>query len=100
MLAAGSDDPDDEVGESSGAYIIRIPFGLCGKYLRKELHSPHIQEFVDEALAHVLNISMVLGEQIGGGHPMRVATLALNFFHLPEQNHDLAIELLDGTLEL
>ncbi|PWA63428.1 sucrose-phosphate synthase 2 [Artemisia annua] len=70
MLAAGSDDPDDEVGESSGAYIIRIPFGPRGKYLRKELLWPHIQEFVDGALAHVLNMSTVLGEQIGGGHPV------------------------------
>lgn len=28
---------------------------------------PHIQEFVDGALAHVLNMAKVLGEQIGGG---------------------------------
>ncbi|GJZ42479.1 probable sucrose-phosphate synthase 2 [Tanacetum coccineum] len=29
----------------------------------------HIQEFVDGPLAHVLNMSTVLGEQLGGGHP-------------------------------
>ncbi|GKB24753.1 hypothetical protein Tco_0864154, partial [Tanacetum coccineum] len=29
----------------------------------------HIQEFVDGPLAHVLNMSMVLGEQLGRGHP-------------------------------
>ncbi|KAI7726749.1 hypothetical protein M8C21_026654 [Ambrosia artemisiifolia] len=70
MLTAGSDDPDDEVGESSGAYIIRIPFGPRDKYLRKELLWHHIQEFVDGALAHILNMSTALGEQIGGGHPV------------------------------
>ncbi|KVI00307.1 Sucrose-phosphate synthase [Cynara cardunculus var. scolymus] len=71
MLTAGSDDPDAaDVGESSGAYIIRIPFGPRDKYLRKELLWPHIQEFVDGALVHVLNMSKVLGEQIGGGQPI------------------------------
>ncbi|KAH7573018.1 hypothetical protein JRO89_XS03G0051800 [Xanthoceras sorbifolium] len=71
MLTAGSEDADgNEVGESSGAYIIRIPFGPRDKYLRKELLWPYIQEFVDGALAHILNMSKVLGEQIGGGQPV------------------------------
>ncbi|EOY05211.1 Sucrose phosphate synthase 3F isoform 5 [Theobroma cacao] len=71
MLTAGAEDADgNDVGESSGAYIIRIPFGPRDKYLRKELLWPYIQEFVDGALAHVLNMSKVLGEQIGGGHPV------------------------------
>ncbi|KVI08252.1 Sucrose-phosphate synthase [Cynara cardunculus var. scolymus] len=70
MLTTNSEDADDDVGESSGAYIIRIPFGPRDKYLRKELLWPHIQEFVDGALAHILNMSTVLGEQIGGGHPI------------------------------
>ncbi|KAI3518521.1 hypothetical protein L1887_07326 [Cichorium endivia] len=70
MLTVGSEDPDDDVGESSGAYIIRIPFGPRNKYLRKELLWPYVQEFVDGALAHILNMSTVLGEQIGGGHPI------------------------------
>ncbi|WOK92627.1 hypothetical protein Cni_G01318 [Canna indica] len=56
-----------ETGESSGAYIIRIPFGPRDKYIPKELLWPHIQEFVDGALSHVMQMSKVLGEQIGGG---------------------------------
>ncbi|GLJ47002.1 hypothetical protein SUGI_0992140 [Cryptomeria japonica] len=68
MLAPGSYDADGhDGGESSGAYIIRIPFGPRDKYIRKELLWPYIQEFVDGALAHILNMSRVLGEQIGGG---------------------------------
>ncbi|XP_010522392.1 PREDICTED: probable sucrose-phosphate synthase 3 isoform X2 [Tarenaya hassleriana] len=72
MLTAGAveDGDADEAGESSGAYIIRIPFGPRDKYLRKELLWPHIQEFVDGALAHILNMSKVLGEQIGQGKPV------------------------------
>lgn len=70
MLSTGTDDGDGDVGESSGAYIIRIPFGPRDKYLRKELLWPHIQEFVDGALTHVLNMSKALGEQIGGGQPV------------------------------
>ncbi|CAM8893059.1 unnamed protein product [Rhodiola kirilowii] len=68
MLTAGDDDAN--VGESSGAYIVRIPFGPRDKYLRKELLWPHIQEFVDGALAHIVNMSQVLGEQIGLGQPV------------------------------
>nr|AVH87205.1 sucrose-phosphate synthase 3 [Litchi chinensis] len=71
MLTSGAEDADgNEVGESSGAYVIRIPFGPRDKYLRKELLWPYIQEFVDGALAHILNMSKVLGEQIGRGHPV------------------------------
>ncbi|XP_050219901.1 probable sucrose-phosphate synthase 3 isoform X2 [Mercurialis annua] len=71
MLTAGAEDGDsNEAGESSGAYIIRIPFGPRDKYLHKELLWPYIQEFVDGALAHILNMSKVLGEQIGGGGPV------------------------------
>ncbi|GAU12334.1 hypothetical protein TSUD_252850 [Trifolium subterraneum] len=71
MISASPDeDDDDNTGESSGAYIIRIPFGPRDKYLEKELLWPHIQEFVDGALAHILNMSKVLGEQVGGGQPV------------------------------
>jgi sucrose-phosphate synthase len=35
--------------------------------LRKELLWPYVQEFVDGSLAHILNMSRVLGEQIGSG---------------------------------
>ncbi|PKA60941.1 putative sucrose-phosphate synthase 2 [Apostasia shenzhenica] len=71
MLTTGSYDLEgNELGESAGAYIIRIPFGPRDKYLRKELLWPYIQEFVDGALAHILNMSRVLGEQVGGGQPV------------------------------
>ncbi|KAI0530736.1 hypothetical protein KFK09_000284 [Dendrobium nobile] len=71
MLTTGSSDEEgNELGESAGAYIIRIPFGPRDKYLRKELLWPYIQEFVDGALAHIINMSRVLGEQVGGGQPV------------------------------
>ncbi|CAL1384492.1 unnamed protein product [Linum trigynum] len=71
MLSSGAEDGDgNEMGESSGAYIVRIPFGPRDKYLRKELLWPYIQEFVDGALVHILNMSKVLGEQIGEGKPI------------------------------
>ncbi|XP_078430712.1 putative sucrose-phosphate synthase 1 [Wolffia australiana] len=57
-------------GESSGAYIVRIPFGPKNKYLAKELLWPYIQEFVDGALTHVFHMSQVLGDQINGGQPV------------------------------
>ncbi|KAJ3678294.1 hypothetical protein LUZ60_002097 [Juncus effusus] len=64
MLTSGAYESEG-LGESAGAYIIRIPCGSRSSYLRKELLWPHLQEFVDGALAHVLNMSKVLGEQIG-----------------------------------
>ncbi|XP_010264121.1 PREDICTED: probable sucrose-phosphate synthase 3 isoform X2 [Nelumbo nucifera] len=71
MLTLGSEDAEgNEIGESSGAYIVRIPFGPRDKYLSKELLWPYIQEFVDGALAHIFNMSKVLGEQIGRGQPV------------------------------
>ncbi|XP_047980807.1 probable sucrose-phosphate synthase 2 [Salvia hispanica] len=68
MLSSGPEEAN--LGESSGAYIVRIPFGTRDKYLSKELLWPHILEFVDGALAHILNMSKALGEQIGGGQPV------------------------------
>ncbi|KVH93743.1 hypothetical protein Ccrd_004201 [Cynara cardunculus var. scolymus] len=65
-----SDGLTEEIGESSGAYIIRIPFGPKDKYIPKELLWPHIPEFVDGALGHIIQMSKVLGEQVGGGHPV------------------------------
>ncbi|GLT85307.1 hypothetical protein SLE2022_034990 [Rubroshorea leprosula] len=59
-----------ELGESCGSYIIRIPFGPKDKYIPKELLWPHIPEFVDGALSHIIQMSKVLGEQIGGGQPV------------------------------
>ncbi|EYU18237.1 hypothetical protein ABFS82_10G112000 [Erythranthe guttata] len=65
-----SEGPMDDMGESSGAYIVRIPFGPKDKYIPKELLWPHIPEFVDGALSHVIQMSKVLGEQIGDGNPV------------------------------
>ncbi|XP_050219619.1 probable sucrose-phosphate synthase 1 isoform X2 [Mercurialis annua] len=59
-----------ELGESSGAYIVRIPFGPKDKYIQKELLWPYIPEFVDGALNHIMQMSKVLGEQIGSGVPV------------------------------
>nr|CAN78805.1 hypothetical protein VITISV_017581 [Vitis vinifera] len=69
MLTVGAEDADGtDVGESSGAYIIRIPFGPRDKYLRKEVLWPHIQEFVDGALAHILNMSKPVWPYVIHGH--------------------------------
>ncbi|EPS71734.1 sucrose-phosphate synthase 1, partial [Genlisea aurea] len=65
-----SEGSTEEIGESSGAYIIRIPFGPKDKYIPKELLWPHIPEFVDGALGHIIQMSKVLGEQIGNGRPV------------------------------
>ncbi|TKW09708.1 hypothetical protein SEVIR_6G120400v4 [Setaria viridis] len=65
-----SDNFGHEVGESSGAYIVRIPFGPRDKYIPKEHLWPHIQEFVDGALVHIMQMSKVLGEQVGSGQPV------------------------------
>ncbi|PQM32695.1 putative sucrose-phosphate synthase 1 [Prunus yedoensis var. nudiflora] len=65
-----SENSKDEHGESSGAYIIRIPFGPKDKYIPKENLWPHIPEFVDGALNHIIQISKALGEQIGAGQPV------------------------------
>ncbi|GAV83586.1 Glycos_transf_1 domain-containing protein/Sucrose_synth domain-containing protein/S6PP domain-containing protein [Cephalotus follicularis] len=70
LTPRNSEDFMDEMGESSGAYIVRIPFGPKDKYIPKELLWPHIPEFVDGALNHIIQMSNVLGEQIGGGKPV------------------------------
>ncbi|CAO2841139.1 unnamed protein product [Amaranthus hypochondriacus] len=66
----GFDDDDDEMGESSGAYIVRIPFGPRDKYIPKEELWPYIPEFVDGALNHIVQMSKVLGEQVANGEPV------------------------------
>ncbi|CAM0879543.1 unnamed protein product [Alopecurus aequalis] len=65
-----SENLGDDMGESSGAYIVRIPFGPTEKYIPKEQLWPHIQEFVDGALVHIMQMSKVLGEQICSGQPV------------------------------
>ncbi|KAG6739965.1 hypothetical protein POTOM_057591 [Populus tomentosa] len=57
MLNIRNEDFLDEMGESSGAYIVRIPFGPKDKYIPKELLWPHIPEFVDGALNHIIRIT-------------------------------------------
>ncbi|EEF46936.1 sucrose phosphate syntase, putative [Ricinus communis] len=63
-----SENSMQELGESSGAYIIRIPFGPKDKYIEKELLWPYLPEFVDGALNHIMQMSKVLGEHIGSGN--------------------------------
>ncbi|KAK8545187.1 hypothetical protein V6N12_026027 [Hibiscus sabdariffa] len=70
LTPRNSEDFMDDMGESSGAYIVRIPFGPRDKYIPKELLWPHIPEFVDGALKHIIQMSNVLGEQIGSGKPV------------------------------
>ncbi|CAM8995866.1 unnamed protein product [Rhodiola kirilowii] len=60
--------PPDGSG-SSGAYIIRLPCGPNDKYIPKESLWPHIAEFVDASLSHIINMAQVLGEQINDGKP-------------------------------
>lgn len=70
LNARRSENSMQEHGESGGAYIIRIPFGPKDKYIPKELLWPYIPEFVDGALLHIIQMSKVLGEQIGSGQPV------------------------------
>ncbi|KAJ4713890.1 Sucrose-phosphate synthase family protein [Melia azedarach] len=60
--------PPDGSG-SCGAYIIRIPCGARNKYIPKESLWPHVHEFVDGALNHIVNMARALGEQVNGGKP-------------------------------
>ncbi|CAH8391443.1 unnamed protein product [Eruca vesicaria subsp. sativa] len=62
-----TDNTEQEHGESSGAYIVRIPFGPKDKYVQKELLWPHIPEFVDRALERIMKTSKALDEEIGEG---------------------------------
>lgn len=62
-----TDNAEHEHGESSGAYIVRIPFGPKDKYVPKELLWPHIPEFVDRALSYIMKTSKALDDEIGEG---------------------------------
>ncbi|KAD4384543.1 hypothetical protein E3N88_24711 [Mikania micrantha] len=86
---------DYESGESSGAYIIRIPFGPKDKYIPKELLWPHIPEFVDGALSYILQMSKVLSEQIGDGKPVWPASI-----HGHYADAGNAAALLSGALNV
>ncbi|XVF29786.1 hypothetical protein REPUB_Repub16aG0001100 [Reevesia pubescens] len=59
--------PSDATG-SCGAYIIRLPCGPRDKYVPKESLWPHIPEFVDGALSHIVNMARALGDQASGGN--------------------------------
>ncbi|XP_071698695.1 probable sucrose-phosphate synthase 1 [Rutidosis leptorrhynchoides] len=86
---------DIETGESSGAYIIRTPFGPKDKYIPKELLWPHIPEFVDGALSYILQMSKVLSEQIGDGKPVWPASI-----HGHYADAGNAAALLSGALNV
>ncbi|KAL5571755.1 hypothetical protein UlMin_021352 [Ulmus minor] len=60
--------PQDASG-SCGAYIIRLPCGPRDNYIPKESLWPHIPEFVDGALSHIVNMATVLGDQVNAGKP-------------------------------
>ncbi|KAJ0260779.1 sucrose-phosphate synthase 2 [Hirschfeldia incana] len=62
-----TDNTERAHGESSGAYIVRIPFGPKDKYVPKELLWPHIPEFVDRALSSIMKTSKALGDEICDG---------------------------------
>ncbi|XP_061337414.1 sucrose-phosphate synthase 4 isoform X2 [Gastrolobium bilobum] len=64
MLSCPSDGSD-----CGGAYIIRLPCGPRDKYIPKESLWPHIPEFVDCALNHIVNMARALGEQVNNGKP-------------------------------
>ncbi|KAG5047740.1 hypothetical protein JHK86_017146 [Glycine max] len=64
MLSCPSDGSD-----CGGAYIIRLPCGPRDRYIPKESLWPHLPEFVDGALGHIVNMARVLGEQVNSGKP-------------------------------
>ncbi|KAJ3698356.1 hypothetical protein LUZ61_002061 [Rhynchospora tenuis] len=97
MLLPGifKNEPLEYAGDGGGAYIIRIPFGPRDKYLSKELLWPHIQEFVDGALEHIMQMSKSLGEQIGDGKPVWPVVI---HGHYADAGHSAA--LLSGALNV
>ncbi|OVA09294.1 Glycosyl transferase [Macleaya cordata] len=69
MLTCPSDANGHVEGDSCGAYIIRLPCGPRNRYIPKESLWPHIPEFVDGALSHIVNMARALGDQVEGGKP-------------------------------
>ncbi|KAI7993417.1 putative sucrose-phosphate synthase 1 [Camellia lanceoleosa] len=61
---------DSDTGGQQWCLYNCIPFGPKDRYIPKELLWPHISEFVDGALCHIIQMSRVLGEQIGGMEPV------------------------------
>ncbi|KAK6118364.1 hypothetical protein DH2020_047935 [Rehmannia glutinosa] len=95
MLNPLTENHMNEIGESGGAYIIRIPFGPKDKYLSKEVLWPHIPEFVDGALGHIRQMSKVLGKQIGSDQPLWPIAI---HGHYADAGHSAA--LLSGVLNV
>eukprot|EP00262_Sarcandra_glabra_P017639 TRINITY_DN609_c0_g1_i1.p1 TRINITY_DN609_c0_g1~~TRINITY_DN609_c0_g1_i1.p1 ORF type:complete len:1023 (-),score=96.82 TRINITY_DN609_c0_g1_i1:436-3504(-) len=69
MLSSPSDPDANVADDSCGAYIIRLPCGPRNRYIPKESLWPHIPEFVDGALDHIVNMARALGDQMEGGKP-------------------------------
>ncbi|KAF9603973.1 hypothetical protein IFM89_039327 [Coptis chinensis] len=70
MLSSPSDIDSHAEGDGCGAYIIRLPCGAPNRYIPKESLWPHIPEFVDQALTHIVNMARVIGDQVEGGKPI------------------------------
>ncbi|KAI3929526.1 hypothetical protein MKX01_025694, partial [Papaver californicum] len=70
MLTCPDDADGQSEGESCGAYIIRLPCGPRNTYIPKESLWPHIPEFVDCALSHVVNMARAIGDEMEGGKPV------------------------------
>lgn len=68
MLSSPTD--TDGEGDTDGAYIVRLPCGARDRYIQKESLWPHIPEFVDEAIGHIVNMARVIGDQVEGGKPI------------------------------
>jgi sucrose-phosphate synthase len=95
LVSTSSKNLKHERGESSGAYIIRLPFGLKDKYLAKENLWPFIQEFVDGALSYIARMSKTIGDEIGCGHPVWPAVI-----HGHYASAGVAAALLSGALNI
>ncbi|KAL0672536.1 hypothetical protein Bca4012_000516 [Brassica carinata] len=91
------DSTEQEHGESSGAYIVRIPFGPKDKYVPKEHLWPHIPEFVDRALSYIMKISKALDEEIGEGGGGQVWPVSIHG-HYADAGDSAA--LLSGALNV
>ncbi|KAI3845946.1 hypothetical protein MKX03_013631 [Papaver bracteatum] len=70
MLTSPDDADGQSEGDSCGAYIIRLPCGPRNTYIPKESLWPHIPEFVDCALSHVVNMARAIGDEMEGGKPV------------------------------
>ncbi|KAK1324021.1 putative sucrose-phosphate synthase 4 [Acorus calamus] len=70
MLTRLSDVDSTAGDDACGAYIIRLPCGPRERYIPKESLWSHIPEFVDRALAHIVDVAKSLGDPSDGGKPL------------------------------